>query len=70
MKKIKLTLTIILLFSAFLHAQNYDQLWLKVERLEINNLPKSANKIVDEIYAKATNEKNSPQIIKSLFYDY
>ena len=68
MRKNILTLTTVLLFSTLLNAQNYEQLWIQVERLEVNNLPKSANKIVDEIYTKAEKEKNTPQIIKSLFY--
>ncbi len=69
MKKNTLLLFMILLFSASINAQdNFNQLWLQVERLEVSNLPKSAHKIVDKIYAKAIKEKQSPQIIKSLFY--
>lgn len=69
MKKIALGIFMILYFSSTINAQNsFNELWLKVERLEVDNLPKSALKFVDEIYAKATKEKNTPQIIKSLFY--
>ncbi|WP_298780230.1 carboxypeptidase-like regulatory domain-containing protein [uncultured Polaribacter sp.] len=69
MKKITLFLFMITLFSTQLKAQNnYKNLWDKVERLEVDGLPKSAIKIVDDIYTKAELENNSPQIIKSLFY--
>ena len=39
-----------------------------MEKLEVENLPKSALKIVEEIYIKAEKENNSPQIVKALFY--
>ncbi|MGJ8743580.1 carboxypeptidase-like regulatory domain-containing protein [Polaribacter sp.] len=69
MKKIAFILTMTLLFSSLTNAQdNYKQLWLEVERFEVDNLPKSALKIVDKIYLKAEDDKNSVQIIKSLFY--
>ena len=59
----------IFLFSATINSQeNYKKLWEKTERLEVDNLPKSALKIVNEIYAKAEKENNSAQIIKTLFY--
>lgn len=62
-------LIMILLFSNFLVAQNnYENLWKKVQKLELENLPKSALKVVDEIYSKAEKEKNAPQLIKTLFY--
>ncbi|ARV07651.1 alpha-2-macroglobulin [Polaribacter sp. SA4-10] len=69
MKKLITSLLIIILFSNIVNAQhNFKDLWLEVEKFEIDNLPKSALKIAEEIYAKAEKEKNSPQIIKSLFY--
>ena len=69
MKKITLLLFMITLFSSTIKAQkNYNNLWLEVEKFEVDNLPKSALKIVDKIYAKAETENNSPQVIKSLFY--
>jgi hypothetical protein len=69
MKKITTTLLMILLFSTISNAQSsFEGLWLKVEKFEIDNLPKSALNIVEDIYTKAEKEKNSPQIIKSLFY--
>ncbi|WP_405606787.1 carboxypeptidase-like regulatory domain-containing protein [Polaribacter sp. Asnod1-A03] len=68
MKKIT-PLLIVLLFSTISNAQDsYKDLWIQVESLEIENLPKSALEIVDKIYTKANKEANSPQVIKSLFY--
>ncbi|WP_299062075.1 carboxypeptidase-like regulatory domain-containing protein [uncultured Polaribacter sp.] len=69
MKKITTTLLIILAFSSISYAQkSYKNLWLEVEKFEIDNLPKSALKSVDEIYTKAEKENNAPQLVKSLFY--
>jgi TonB-dependent SusC/RagA subfamily outer membrane receptor len=69
MKKITITILMITLFSTITNAQNnFNNLWLKVERFEVDNLPKSALKIVEEIYTKAEKEDNSAQIIKTLFY--
>ncbi|SOU88947.1 Alpha-2-macroglobulin [Tenacibaculum finnmarkense genomovar ulcerans] len=59
----------ITIFSGALNAQeNYNGLWEDVAKLEQQNLPKSALKVVETIYAKADVAKNSPQIIKTLFY--
>ncbi len=56
-------------FATTLNAQeNYENLWEKVQKFEKENLPKSALKVVETIYAKADVAKNSPQIIKALFY--
>ncbi|MCG8235578.1 alpha-2-macroglobulin family protein [Tenacibaculum finnmarkense] len=69
MKKIKTLLFMITIFSGALNAQeNYNGLWEDVAKLEQQNLPKSALKVVETIYAKADVAKNSPQIIKALFY--
>ena len=69
MKKITSTLIMILAFASISNAQNsFENLWLQVEGFEIDNLPKSALKIVDKIYTEAEKEHNSPQLIKSLFY--
>ncbi|MHC9088263.1 alpha-2-macroglobulin family protein [Tenacibaculum sp. IMCC1] len=60
---------LMILFSTLAHAQeNYANLWEKVHKLEAENLPKSALKIVNTIYDKAEKSNNAPQIIKSLFY--
>mgnify|MGYP000636861295 CR=1 FL=1 len=58
MKKITTLLFMILLFSTTINAQEeYKGLWGKVQKLEVDNLPKSALKLVDEIYAKAKKER-------------
>lgn len=59
----------ITIFSGALNAQeNYNGLWEDVAKFEQQNLPKSALKVVETIYAKADVAKNSSQIIKALFY--
>ncbi|WP_370424858.1 alpha-2-macroglobulin [Tenacibaculum dicentrarchi] len=69
MKKITTLLFMITFFATTLNAQeNYEGLWEKVQKFEKENLPKSALKVVENIYAKADVAKNSPQIIKALFY--
>ncbi|MFD2530606.1 alpha-2-macroglobulin family protein [Polaribacter marinaquae] len=69
MKKIITTLFSIFLISTTVNSQdNFNELWLNVEKFELDDLPKSALKIVDKIYNKAAKENNSPQLIKSLFY--
>jgi len=47
---------------------NYEDAWKKVESLIEKRLPKSALKIVEEIYEKAKSENNSPQFIKAVLY--
>ncbi|NOX47838.1 MAG: hypothetical protein GXO89_12755, partial [Chlorobi bacterium] len=42
--------------------------WKRVDSLEKRRLPKSALKIVDEIYIKAKAEENYPQFIKASLY--
>ncbi|MBI9038851.1 MAG: hypothetical protein JEY97_12010 [Bacteroidales bacterium] len=49
---------------------DYDKYWLDVEALMKNGLPKSALKIVEEIYQYAKSESNTPQIIKSILYKF
>lgn len=69
MKTNKLLLFVILLFSLTIKAQsNFDKLWTAVEKLEVDGLPKSALKIVEDIFTKADEENNSPQLIRALFY--
>ncbi|CAL2086895.1 Alpha-2-macroglobulin family N-terminal region [Tenacibaculum sp. 190524A02b] len=69
MRKLTPFLLMIFLFSTTCKSQeNYSELWNKVHQFEIDNLPKSALKIVDEIYNKAQKSNNSPQLVKSLFY--
>jgi TonB-dependent SusC/RagA subfamily outer membrane receptor len=65
----KITILLIILFSSTIDSQNnFKDLWFKVEQFEVDGLPKSALEIVEDIYIKADNEKNSSQLIKSLFY--
>tara|TARA_R110002033_G_scaffold47811_2_gene93422 strand:- start:3383 stop:9562 length:6180 start_codon:yes stop_codon:yes gene_type:complete len=65
-----LTLLMIILFSNFTQAQNpnYEDLWEKVEQFEIEGLPKSALKIVEDIAEQAEKDKNAPQQIKTMLF--
>ncbi|MCX7547889.1 carboxypeptidase-like regulatory domain-containing protein [Xanthomarina sp. F1114] len=60
----------ILLFAQFSQAQDkpYDKLWKQVQVLEMDNLPKSALKIVDQIEVLAKKDDNKPQQIKVLLF--
>ncbi|CAM1346398.1 Alpha-2-macroglobulin [Tenacibaculum crassostreae] len=63
------SIVLMILFSTFLNAQdNYTNLWEKVHKFEVENLPKSALKIVETIYSKAKKSNNAPQTVKALFY--
>ena len=57
-------------FSIFTHAQhsNYSDLWVRVEKFEIDGLPKAALKIVETISTKAAKDKNHPQLIKTMLF--
>ena len=71
MRKFAVILTAILLFSASTQAQqanNYEDSWKQVQKFEEDNLPKSALKEVDKIYASAKKENNTPQLIKTLLF--
>ena len=72
MRKIALTLSVIILFSLNVKAQqvyhNYADLWKKVQKLEASNLTKSALTEVEKIYATAKKENNAPQLIKTLLF--
>ena len=69
MRKTPITILCILLFTFTINSQNtFELLWTDVNKFEVDNLPKSALKVVQTIYSKATKEGNSPQLIKSLFY--
>lgn len=70
MKKLHLILGIFM-FAQFGNAQqsdSYESLWEKVEKLETEDLSKSALKLIETISKKARIEKNETQIIKSLLY--
>ncbi len=59
----------LVLFSTSIKAQNnYESLWGKVSQFEKEDLPKSALKVVEEIYGKAVKDNNSPQLIKTLLF--
>ncbi|MFD0993154.1 alpha-2-macroglobulin family protein [Tenacibaculum geojense] len=69
MKKLTPILLTLFLFSITLNAQeNYEELWSEVHKYELDNLPKSALKVVENIYKKADLTNNSPQIIKALIF--
>ena len=56
-------------FSTIINAQNeFKNLWNQVHQFEVNNLPKSASKIVHKIYNNSKKQNNSTQLIKALFY--
>lgn len=50
------------------NSYDYEKAWLEVEKFIRTGLPKSALEKVEEIYTMATQEKNEPQLIKSLIY--
>jgi hypothetical protein len=47
---------------------NYESDWKRVSSYEKQGLPKSALKIIEEIYDKAKKENNTPQFIKATIY--
>ncbi len=69
MKKV-LPILMLILFANFSQAQknDYPSLWKQVEQFEIDGLPKSALKIVEDIAIKAKNDKNTQQQIKTLLF--
>ncbi|SNR45909.1 TonB-dependent outer membrane receptor, SusC/RagA subfamily, signature region [Lutibacter agarilyticus] len=72
MKKI-ITLLISIVFilqntQAQKSTKYYEKSWKEVQQFELENLPKSALIIVDEIYSKAKKEENSTQTIKAIIY--
>ena len=50
------------LFSSQSNAQTYQSLWKSVVEFEKKDLPKSALKVVQQIYDKAEKEHQVPQI--------
>ncbi len=73
MQKSITILTMILLFSTTSKAQSdvfddFKKQWKIVEQFESKGLPKSALTEVEKIYTQAKLTKNSPQLIKALFY--
>ncbi len=72
MKKFIISFISILFFLQNVQAQKsskqYDKSWKEVQQFELENLPKSALSVVDEIYTKAKKEENSTQTIKAIIY--
>ena len=48
-----------------LHAQSYDKLWKQVEQAQKKSLPQTVVKLTEDIYRKASREKNAPQMLKA-----
>ena len=67
-----LFIVMIILFANFNFTQaqnsNYEDLWSKVEQFEIDGLPKSALKIVEDISKQAEKDNNTPQLIKTMLF--
>ncbi len=61
-----ITITIITSFQGKLENIDYDEQWKKVEKFTQKGQPKSALKIVDNIYMSAKSDENTSQIIKAL----
>ena len=63
-------LVVVLLTQLFSNykIEDYDKSWSKVEKYVNEGMPKSAIKIVDEIYKTASSEGNYAQLTKSLIY--
>ena len=59
-----LTLTV----SSFNNYDNYKDKWDKVYKLSKNGQPKSAIKLVENIYTDASVNNNQPQALKALVY--
>lgn len=72
MKNKNLLSIILIICSISIYAQNniprYTQLWEKVYGFEKEGLPKSANTEVEKIYAKASQEQNTGNLVKALLY--
>jgi uncharacterized protein YfaS (alpha-2-macroglobulin family) len=69
MKSIIIALSILMgLTSDLGQAYDYDKAWLEVEKYINEGLPKSALEKVEEIHKMALNDKNDPQIVKSVVY--
>ncbi|WP_372746943.1 MG2 domain-containing protein, partial [Lutibacter sp.] len=67
MKKIAIVFLVFLL-STVSNAQNFHELWNEVQKFELDNLPKSALKVVETISIKAKKENNNSEYIKALIY--
>lgn len=52
----------------YTYSGNYSELWSKVDSLERNGLYKSALDVVNTIFSNAQEDKNAPQIVKSVIF--
>ena len=75
MKKIILVLLIFIYASGAIGQnrpnmkdKSYSKEWLRVAEFEKKSLPQSASQVIDSILLKAIEEKNNPQVIKSLIH--
>ncbi|PWH84554.1 alpha-2-macroglobulin [Algibacter marinivivus] len=68
--KQSLFLFMIILFSTISQAQNpnYQDLWTNVDKFEVDGLPKSALKLVNDIEKQAFKDDNHPQLIKTMLF--
>lgn len=48
---------------------NYDNLWSQVEQFEVEGLPKSALKVLENINKLASKDNNAPQFIKTMLFN-
>src|SRR5690606_28388433 len=67
----KIFLLLIFFSFTFTMAQkkfNFDTQWKEIEKLEQKGLNKSLLASVNKIYEQAKKEKNTPQLIRALFY--
>lgn len=65
MKRILLTLTLVMSIFSSLFAQSYEELWNQVKTAQSKDLPRSVIDYAQQIYDKASREKNYPQLMKS-----
>ena len=70
MNKIRSFFTLLLLMIGLclstLQAKSYNSLWKQVEQAQKKSLPQTVVKLTGQIYRKAEQEKNVPQMLKNL----
>lgn len=74
-KRLILGLTLLLSIGVFSQTlknggsmKSYEQKWTQIQKLEKDDLPKSAINVIDEILKQAIADKNTSQTIKALIY--
>ena len=69
MNKFRSFFTLLLLMIGLclstLQAQSYNSLWKQVEQAQKKSLPQTVVKLTGQIYRKAEQEKNVPQMLKA-----